>query len=85
MKGLGKKQKEVLNDMAENNNVIRGIIDHTLGNGKIEYQLEDEEGDNSFEKLSTRFVESLIDRSVFEVEEFNPCLHIDIITLRLKP
>lgn len=81
-KKLGKKQIEILRSMKRSGYVLRMIHDYRRDQ-KSECWLEDDEGANTYERVSCDFAQNLYDRGLTESEEFNPCLGIDIITFRV--
>lgn len=80
---LGINQINLLVCMASNGHVLRMVHDYRRDNTKS-YHLEDDEGADTYENYPVNFIEKLIERNLFTVEEFNPCLGMDIFTLRLK-
>lgn len=82
MKGLGLKQHQLLYRMAKENLVIRVISDHY--ENSISVNLEDEEGDNTYEKVSHAMMNSLCKRGLFNCSGWCPSLQITIDTFKLK-
>lgn len=79
---LGKRQREILSRMRNENLVIRVITDHYKPNTDIE--LQDEEGDNTFLSITHKMMQSLCDKKIFDSSGWCPCLQITIDTFRLK-
>ena len=81
-KKLGKKQIIVLHRMINEQLVIRSVKDaHDMSE---DINLQDEEGDNDYEKITPEFLNSLYNRGLFEITSWMPALHIDITTFRIK-
>ena len=81
-KKLGKKQVLVLQRMVSEQLVIRSVSD--AHDGSEDINLQDEEGDNDYEKITPEFLNSLYNRGLFEITSWMPALHIDITTFRIK-
>lgn len=80
---LGKQQKRILKRMKEESLVIRSVFDER--DMATQIWLEDEDANNSYEKLTIAFFSSLYKYNLFTEESFRPCLQIHINTYRLKP
>jgi len=80
LKRLGKKQKEVIKRMANEDLFIKEV--HDLRDGSIVRSLSDE--DNDYEDLSHNFIDSLGKRKIFNCLDWLPCLEINIMKFTLK-
>lgn len=79
---LGKRQKQIVDRMKSDNLVIRVVFDHY--NNKEDINLEDEEGDNTYESISPKMLQSLCNKNLFTQSGWCPCLQITVDTFRLK-
>lgn len=76
LKGLGLKQNSLIYRMIKEQLVIRTI--HDYRDNSRDNQLQDLEGDNTYESVPERIVQSLYDRGILLVRTINKCIDIDI-------
>ena len=82
-KKLGNYQKQILRQMARKGHIISVVMDNS-SNHSDEIQLQDRGGDNFFQKVEKKLLESMGKRGLFDQHVFNMSLHLTIVKFHLK-